>query len=50
VGECLDPTVIVEGRTLLEVKQNLREELDQALKNEEPCIIKGKFLTEEFEN
>lgn len=49
-AECVDPPVTVEGSTLREVTQNLRERLDQALGDEEPCIIKGKFQEEEFEN
>jgi hypothetical protein len=50
IAECLDPPVTVEGRTLIEVKQNLMDELNEALKDKEPFVVKGKFYAEEFEN
>lgn len=50
LAECLEPPVQAQGSTFNEVVSILREKLNQAFGDEEPCLIKGKLLTEEFEN
>ena len=50
LAECVEPPLQAQGSTLNEALSILREKLNETLVDEEPCLIKGRLLTEEFEN